>query len=109
MAKWVKRFRAGGVEELRDRSSRPHSSLSQDGRSDGVIVSGWRTGRQARLFVALPTQSTWTQGDDIYNKAPIQLGSTTNIYTVPRWLRVTDGTGNVLNTDWCEERCLTRY
>ena len=29
VAKWVKRFRAGGVEGLRDRSSRPHSSPNQ--------------------------------------------------------------------------------
>jgi transposase InsO family protein len=29
VAKWVKRFRAEGVEGLRDRSSRPHSSPSQ--------------------------------------------------------------------------------
>jgi len=29
VAKWVKRFRAEGVDGLRDRSSRPHSSPSQ--------------------------------------------------------------------------------
>ena len=29
VAKWVKRFRAEGVEGLLDRSSRPHSSPSQ--------------------------------------------------------------------------------
>ncbi|UQR68113.1 helix-turn-helix domain-containing protein [Bradyrhizobium sp. C-145] len=29
VAKWVKRFRAEGVDGLRDRASRPHSSRSQ--------------------------------------------------------------------------------
>ncbi|WP_245509715.1 helix-turn-helix domain-containing protein [Bradyrhizobium vignae] len=38
VAKWDKRFRAGGVDDLRDRSSRPHSSRSQTPPATRVAV-----------------------------------------------------------------------
>jgi transposase len=43
VAKWVKRFRAEGVDGLRDRSSRPHSLPSQT-----AAATRWSTGEVAR-------------------------------------------------------------
>lgn len=77
--------------------------------SDGVLVSGRRTGRQARLFAALPTQSTWLIGDEIYNTTPSILGASPDKYTLKGWMRVSSGPGNVLNSDWVEQRSATGY
>ena len=52
VAKWVKRFRAEGVEGLRDRSSRPHSSPSQTPPATCTAIETLRrqrhTGKQNR-------------------------------------------------------------
>jgi transposase InsO family protein len=45
VAKWVNRFRAEGVEGLRDRSSRPHSSPSQTPLATCATVEGLRRQR----------------------------------------------------------------
>ena len=48
-----------------------------------------------RRASAMPTTGTWTIGKVVSNSAP------TNAAGVPAgWVRVTNGSGNVLNTDW---------
>jgi len=57
VAKWVKRFRAEGVEGLRDRSSRPHSSPSRTPPATCTAVEVLRrqrhTGKQIAAEVAV--------------------------------------------------------
>ena len=63
VAKWVERFRADGVDGLRDRSSRPHSSPSQTPAATCAAVEVLRrqryTGKQiaAELGIASATVS----------------------------------------------------
>ena len=53
----------------------------------GPITHTWGNG--------MPTTGSWTQGSIQWNVAP------TNVAGVPiGWVRVTNGSGNVLNTDW---------
>ena len=75
--------------------------------SDQCTVSNQRNGKQALMFGALPNQSTWVAGDVAYNSSPSELGSASSKYIVTGWTRLTSGTGNVLNTDWFENRVLT--
>lgn len=78
--------------------------------SNLITVQSRRTGRQACTFFALPTQSTWLIGDFAYNasaaKLSASLGGNTYGYSLEGWTRVTNGTSNILNTDWIERRCL---
>ena len=57
VAKWVKRFRAGGVDGLRDRSSQPHSSPSQTPPAARTAIETlrWqrRTGKQIAAEVGV--------------------------------------------------------
>jgi len=47
------------------------------------------------LATAMPTSGSYNQGDIVFNATP------TNAAGVPvGWLRITTGSGNVLNTDW---------
>ena len=75
--------------------------------SDNVTVNGRRSGQQATTFAALPAQSTWKIGDIAHNSAISELGVAPNKYIIEGWARITDGTGNVLNTDWLQRRALT--
>jgi transposase InsO family protein len=52
VAKWVKRFRAEGVEGLRDRSSRPHSSPSQTPPATCEAVKALRRQRHTGKQIA---------------------------------------------------------
>jgi len=45
VAKWVERFRAGGVDGLRDRSSRPLSLPSQTAAATRTVVEALRRQR----------------------------------------------------------------
>src|ERR1700757_3999200 len=54
VAKWVKRFRAEGVEGLRDRSSRPHSSPSQTPPATCAAVEVLRRPRHPGKQIAAP-------------------------------------------------------
>src|SRR5258708_3742183 len=45
IAKWVKRFRAEGVDGLRDRSSRPHSLPSQTAPATYSVIEALRRQR----------------------------------------------------------------
>jgi transposase InsO family protein len=52
VAKWVRRFRAEGVEGLRDRSSRPHSSPSQTPPATCAAVEALRRQRHTGKQIA---------------------------------------------------------
>ena len=57
VAKWVDRFRAEGVDGLRDRSSRPHSLPSQTAPATCAVIEGLRrqrhTGKQIAAEVGI--------------------------------------------------------
>lgn len=62
---------------------------------DQFTVAGRRTGQQARTFAGVPNQSAWYIGDVCYvasvaNSAGVVTG----------YYRLTNGSGNVVNTDW---------
>ena len=52
VAKWVKRFRGEGVEGLRDRSSRPHSSPSQTAPATCAVIEMLRRQRRTGKQIA---------------------------------------------------------
>ena len=52
VAKWVKRFRAEGVDGLRDRSSRPHSSPSQTAAATCTVIEALRRQRHTAKQIA---------------------------------------------------------
>lgn len=54
-AKWVRRYREGGVAALRDRSSRPHSSPQQTSQAVEQRVIELRRGRLAGYWIARQT------------------------------------------------------
>lgn len=54
-----------------------------------------------------PTSGTWAKGDFIRNSNPTEAGSAASKYVVLGWIRLTDGSANVLNTDWVACRVLT--
>src|SRR4029453_15684723 len=55
VAKWVKRFRAEGVDGLRDRSSRPHSLPSQTAPATCSTVEALRRQRYTGKQIAAET------------------------------------------------------
>jgi len=59
VAKWVKRFRAEGVDGLRDRSSRPHSSPSQTPQAACAAIEAWHSlSHRCRFIKTLPSRGT---------------------------------------------------
>lgn len=75
------------------------------GLQDTATVSGYRSGAQALTRPARPSTGTWRAGTRVRNGAPSQISvGSGGSYVVNEWLRVTNGTGNVLNTDWYELR-----
>lgn len=96
----------GSLEYLHSEGNRVDASAVTP-IEDSIIVIGRRTGAQARTFSALPAQSTWKIGDSVTLDSPIQAGTSPNKYMIVGWHRLTNGTGNVLNTDWVEGRVLT--
>jgi transposase InsO family protein len=55
VAKWVKRFRAEGVDGLRDRSSRPHSLPSQTAPATCTVIEALRRQRRTGKQIAAET------------------------------------------------------
>jgi transposase InsO family protein len=55
VAKWVKRFRAEGVNGLRDRSSRPHSLPSQTAPATCTVIEALRRQRHTGRQIAAET------------------------------------------------------
>lgn len=76
----------------------------------GLFLSNANDNGNARFVgecTAMPTTGTWALGDRCLNSAPSVLGSGGSQYTITGWLRITTGSGNVLNTDWVQMRALT--
>jgi len=71
---------------------------------DAMIVAGQRAGLQATTFAALPTQSTWKVGDIATSATKPRAGTAPNQYKMVGWVRETNGTANVINVDWFEQR-----
>lgn len=69
--------------------------------SEGLVAGAYA----ARTSV--PTTGTWSQGDFVRKSDLAEAGVALSQYVVIGWLRLTNGTGNVLNTDWVEARVLT--
>lgn len=73
--------------------------------ADTVVVSGRRTGQQARYFTATPTQSTWVNGDRITNPVVTELGTTPDKYIIDGWACVSPGSG--VSATWLQQRTFT--
>ncbi len=69
--------------------------------ADGAIAGN------DRVSTTVPTTGTWFIGDYVKKSDPVEAGVVTTKYVIKGWIRVTSGTGNVLNTDWLEDRALT--
>lgn len=74
---------------------------------DDIYVTGRRSGEQATTFNTIPSQAAWKVGDVAIHANPVEEGVSPNKYMVVGWQRITNGTGNVLNTDWLERRAMT--
>ena len=55
----------------------------------------------------VPAGGTWKQGDFVRKSDPVEAGTAGSKYVIVGWVRITDGSNNVLNTDWLECRFLT--
>lgn len=73
-----------------------------------------RSGKQALQFDTLPTDGFWQIGDEAFvSPAGLNIGTGGGLgpagskYILEKWKRITTGSGNVLNTDWFEQRTLT--
>ena len=55
----------------------------------------------------LPTTGYYVKDTIVYKESLAVLGTSGSQYIVTGWLRLTDGSGHVLNTDWKEMRVLT--
>lgn len=71
------------------------------------LLSAGYFGGLDNTYAALPTTGRWAKGDKVIKQNPVEAGIATAKYVIIGWVRVTDGTGNVLNTDWYEMRVLT--
>jgi hypothetical protein len=79
-------------------------------RDTAKQVNDLTEGRVAAVTNAatsVPTTGTWFQGDFVRHSAPTEAGTAGSKYVVTGWLRLTSGSGNVLNTDWVATRSLT--
>lgn len=70
------------------------------------MSAGFITAQDTALTSA-PSSGEWKKGDFVRNSSPSELGTAPNKYVILGWLRITDGSANVLNTDWVACRCLT--
>jgi hypothetical protein len=71
-------------------------------------VNGLATGTFAdsadNASVALPTAGTYAVGDYVRKAVPVVAGGAGVQYVIYGWLRLTNGSAHVLNTDWVEDR-----
>jgi len=56
---------------------------------------------------SMPSTGTYVYGHVTEASIPILSGTTGSRYLVTKWVRLTTGSGHVLNTDWAEARSLT--
>lgn len=59
------------------------------------------------VSATVPAAGTWAKGDFIRKTNPVEAGVALSKYVIVGWVRITDGSANVLNTDWLECRFLT--
>ena len=79
-------------------------------REHAVQVNLLSEGSVAGAYAArtsVPTTGTWARGDIVRKSDLSEAGAAASKYVVIGWARITNGSGNVLNTDWVELRCLT--
>jgi hypothetical protein len=55
----------------------------------------------------MPTTGRYCTNHVVINSIPVIQGTAGNRYVVTGWVRLTNGSGHVLNTDWAEMRTLT--
>lgn len=60
-----------------------------------------------RVSTTVPTTGTWYIGDFVPKSNLVVAGAGGSQYVITGWRRITSGSGNVLNTDWVENRTLT--
>ena len=70
-------------------------------------VAGGAIAGYDNTSLVVPSTGTWFQGDYVKKSNPVEAGAAASKYIIKGWTRVTSGTGNVLNTDWFEDRALT--
>ena len=83
-----------------------YSSARETARKVNGLASGLFNAVDG-YSVALPASGTWSKGDFIRKSSPVEAGVALAKYVIIGWVRITDGTANVLNTDWLECRFLT--
>ena len=81
--------------------------LFQDTSKQVNDLTEGRISAVTNAATSVPTTGTWKQGDFVRNSEPVEAGTATSKYVVTGWIRLTSGSGNVLNTDWVPVRCLT--
>lgn len=89
-----------------------NNNSASDNRFFQIIVPYVVVGANTRFWrqeagTAMPTDGRYHAGDYVENVAPTVLGTSPNQYVISRWLRITSGTGHVLNTDWVQARTFT--
>ena len=60
-----------------------------------------------RVSTTVPSTGTWFIGDFVRKSNPVVAGGGGSQYVIIGWTRITNGSNNVLNTDWVENRTLT--
>jgi transposase InsO family protein len=98
VAKWVRRFREGGVEALRDRSSRPQSSPSRTPFATCETIEALR--RQRRTQVAIAAElgvSPATVGRILARRGLSRLSTLEPAVPRPRYER--DAPGEIIHID----------
>jgi hypothetical protein len=70
------------------------------------IAAGNNAGFDAQS-TAVPSAGSWAIGDFVKKSNPVVAGGGGSQYVITGWVRITNGSGNILNTDWIEHRVLT--
>ena len=87
------------IVQLQDLISRSNQQINLVTEGAGAAFHGART--------SVPTTGTWASGDFVKKSTYVEAGAVLSKYVITGWLRLTNGSGNVLNTDWVEGRVLT--
>jgi hypothetical protein len=81
---------------------------SKKAKTVTLLPTSIREGNNTKMSAsAMPTSGYWTHGDYVKNTAPTITGTAGSQYVVKGWTRITNGIGNVLNTDWVQDRANT--
>jgi hypothetical protein len=125
---------SGFNEYNSSKTSGDHYSIVPDGDNTAIYITNWsgmfgsigewappykvkvfngdnrtvKVGGKTRVYgAAMPTSGSWTKDDYVENTNRSVVGTSPNKYIIRGWTRITTGSGNVLNTDWFEDRALT--